>query len=83
MTKKPFGSSLTYFPGVFLFAENLIRLIMLYPIAIWMGEDSMWIAHYYFWKYGHLAIILTLFGLWFMFVVWKDEILHRDDTASS
>ena len=69
--------------AVFLFIENLVRLITLYPIALWIGEENMWIAHYYFWKYGHLAIILTLFGLWFMFVVWKDEILHRDDTASS
>ena len=64
--------------AVFLFIENLVRLITLYPIALWIGEENMWIAHYYFWKYGHLAIILTLFGLWFMFVVWRKEILCKN-----
>lgn len=68
--------------AVFLFAENLVRLITLYPIALWIGEDNMWIAHYYFWKYGHLTIILILFGLWFVFVVWKKEILCKDDAVS-
>ncbi|MBU4189994.1 MAG: exosortase/archaeosortase family protein [Candidatus Thermoplasmatota archaeon] len=69
--------------AVFLFAENLVRLIMLYPIALWIGEDGMWVSHYYFWKYGHLTIILILFGLWFVFVVWKKEILCKDDKISS
>jgi len=69
--------------AVFLFTENLVRLITLYPIALWVGEDNMWIMHYYFWKYGHLAIILMLFGLWFMFVVWRKEILCKDDTTPS
>jgi exosortase/archaeosortase family protein len=55
--------------AVFLFAENLVRLIMLYPIALWVGEYNMWVSHYYFWKYGHLAIILTLFVSWVLFVV--------------
>lgn len=58
--------------AVFLFAENLVRLITLYPIALWIGEDNMWIVHYYFWKYGHLAIILALFTSWVLFVVRKE-----------
>lgn len=58
--------------AVFLFIENLVRLITLYPIALWIGEDNMWVAHYYFWKYGHLAIILTLFASWVLFVVRKE-----------
>ncbi|MEW6069495.1 MAG: exosortase/archaeosortase family protein [Candidatus Thermoplasmatota archaeon] len=54
--------------GVVLFIENLVRLLVLYPIALWVGEDTMWYSHYIFWKYGHLVIILFLFVLWVLFV---------------
>lgn len=63
--------------AIFLFVENLVRLITLYPIALWVGEDNMWVSHYYFWKYGHLAIILMLFGLWFIFVAWKKDVFCK------
>lgn len=58
--------------GSFLFVENLVRLIILYPLACWIGEEAMWYSHYIFWKYGHLLIILTLFVLWFWFVARKE-----------
>ncbi|MDI6855765.1 MAG: exosortase/archaeosortase family protein [Candidatus Thermoplasmatota archaeon] len=54
--------------GAVLFIENLIRILVLYPIALRVGEDAMWYSHYIYWKYGHLAIILTLFVLWVLFV---------------
>ena len=69
--------------GVFLFVENLVRLITFYPIGRWIGADLMWPLHYYFWKYGHLGIILTLFCFWFLFVVWRKEILCREDAEPS
>jgi exosortase/archaeosortase family protein len=59
--------------GSVLFIENLIRLLLLYPIALWVGEDTMWYYHYIFWKYGHLIIILTLFVIWFLFVAMNTQ----------
>ncbi len=56
-----------------LFVENLIRIIILYPLALQIGEDAMWYSHYIFWKYGHLAIILLIFVLWAYFIARKES----------
>ena len=56
-----------------LFIENLVRIIILYPLALQVGEDAMWYSHYIFWKYGHLVIILTMFVLWVYFIARKES----------
>lgn len=58
--------------GVVMFVENIVRIVMLYPIAVWKGarwEDKF---HYYFWHYGQYMIVMTLFILWFLFVARKE-----------
>jgi exosortase/archaeosortase family protein len=57
--------------NTFLFLENLLRILLLYPLARWVGEDTMWYYHYIFWQYGHLIIILLIFSFWYVFIMRK------------
>lgn len=64
--------------GGILFIENLLRIILLYPLAVWKGarwEDRF---HYYFWQYGQYMIVMTLFILWFYFVGLKEADKYWD-----
>jgi exosortase/archaeosortase family protein len=49
-----------------IFAVNILRLAMLYPLAAIGGIESMIGMHYLTWRYGQLAVLLLLFGLWYL-----------------
>ena len=60
--------------SIAVFALNMIRLIMLYPIALWGCTDvpqstnchiPMWQFHHFVQEWGHLLILVTLWTLWF------------------
>ena len=57
-----------------VFLLNLIRLFMLYPIAVWGCSDTpqitnchnpMWEFHHFVQEWGYLIILVTLWTLWF------------------
>lgn len=54
--------------SLIIFVENLFRIFALYPMALYWGRDFEEWFHYYWWHYGQYAFIMTLFGLWFIFV---------------
>ena len=56
---------------IFIFIENLIRIISAYPIVhIW--EVSTWEKYHYFWWHtGQYALIMSMFVLWIMIVAGK------------
>lgn len=54
-----------------IFVENLFRIFALYPMALYWGRNFEEWFHYYWWHYGQYAFIMTLFGLWFVFVARK------------
>tara|TARA_B100000686_G_C16177022_1_gene659083 strand:- start:316 stop:555 length:240 start_codon:yes stop_codon:yes gene_type:complete len=56
---------------IFIFIENLIRIISAYPIVhIW--EASTWEKYHYFWWHtGQYALIMSMFVLWIMIVAGK------------
>lgn len=49
-----------------IFIGNIMRLVTLYPLAVMMGVDDMWILHSFVWQYGQLAFLLILFGTWYL-----------------
>jgi exosortase/archaeosortase family protein len=54
---------LIFLPVVFV--ENIARLAVLYPLAVWLGTSSMWSVHSLIWRYGQLLFLLGLFGIWY------------------
>ena len=58
---------------IFIFIENLIRIISSYPIVhIW--EVSTWEKYHYFWWHtGQYALIMGVFVFWVMTVAGKPE----------
>ena len=56
---------------IFIFIENLIRIISSYPI-VHTWEVSTWEKYHYFWWHtGQYALIMSLFVLWIMIVAGK------------
>jgi len=49
-----------------IFVENIARLAVLYPMSVWLGVDAMWSVHSIIWQYGQFAILLLLFGIWYL-----------------
>ncbi len=49
-----------------IFAVNLFRIATLYPLALSIGVESMMTVHSISWQYGQLAVLLLLFGVWYM-----------------
>ena len=56
-----------------IFAINLLRLLMLYPMAEWLGINGMWDLHWHIWKWGMFVLIMVLFVLWFQFIARFDR----------
>ena len=53
---------------IFIFIENLVRIISSYPI-VHTWEVSTWEKYHYFWWHtGQYALIMSLFVLWIMIV---------------
>ena len=56
---------------IFIFIENLIRIISSYPI-VHTWEVSTWEKYHYFWWHtGQYALIMSMFVLWIMVVAGK------------
>ena len=56
---------------IFIFIENLIRIMSSYPI-VHTWEVSTWEKYHYFWWHtGQYALIMSLFVLWIMIVAGK------------
>ena len=56
---------------IFIFIENLIRIISSYPI-VHTWEVSTWEKYHYFWWHtGQYALIMAMFVLWIMIVAGK------------
>ena len=56
---------------IFIFIENLVRIISSYPI-VHTWEVSSWEKYHYFWWHtGQYALIMSMFVLWIMVVAGK------------
>jgi len=53
-----------FLPAIFII--NIIRLLMLHPLAAWLGVQAMWEVHWFIWKYGMFIVLMALFAAWFM-----------------
>lgn len=65
------GKGLAIFLPV-IFIINIIRLLMIYPLALWFGVQAMWDIHWFIWKYGMLAVLLALFSAWYLLFAEKE-----------
>lgn len=54
--------------GGIIFIENIFRIVLLYPLAVWKGADWEEKFHFYWWHYGQYMVVMGLFVLWFWFV---------------
>ena len=75
-----------------VFALNLIRLIMLYPIAVWGCTDTsqvanchipMWDFHHFVQEWGYLIILVTLWTLWFFAIDGPSKISTKQTQLST
>ena len=57
-----------YFAVIFIFIENLIRIISGYPLIHLYGFSTWDKFHYFWWHTGQYALIMSLFVLWVMIV---------------
>jgi len=55
-----------------IFIINIIRLLLIYPIAIQFGVQAMWDIHWFVWKYGMFVMLMALFTLWYLIWARKD-----------
>ena len=55
-----------------IFVINLLRLLLIYPMALWLGVQGMWDVHWFIWKYGMFAALMALFTLWYWLWARKD-----------
>ena len=53
---------------IFIFIENLIRIISGYPLIHIFGVSTWETFHYFWWHSGQYALIMSLFVLWIMVV---------------
>ncbi len=61
--------------GIFIpiiFIMNLLRLILIYPLALWVGIEAMWGIHWFLWKYGTFIILMLFFSAWYLLLARKD-----------
>lgn len=56
---------------IFIFIENLIRIISSYPIVHGWGVITWEKYHYFWWHAGQYAFIMSIFVLWIMIVAGK------------
>ncbi len=53
---------------IFIFIENLVRIISGYPLIHIFGVSTWEIFHYFWWHTGQYALIMSLFVLWIMII---------------
>ncbi len=61
-----------FLPAIFLI--NIARLLLIYPLALWLGVDAMWGVHWLIWKYGMFLVLMGLFTVWYL--LWAKEDLQ-------
>ena len=49
-----------------LYIENIIRLVLNWPIAKAYGFDTWSDVHMWWWKQGQLMFVMLLFSVWFI-----------------
>lgn len=59
-----------FLPAIFLI--NIARLLLIYPLALWLGVDAMWGVHWLVWKYGMFIILMALFAVWYLVLARKE-----------
>ena len=59
------------FTGI-IFVENIIRLVMNYPLYRYLGEDG-WIKYHNFWmEYGQLIVVMILLTIYVLIIANKE-----------
>ena len=58
---------------IFIFIENLIRIISGYPLIHIFGFSTWDKFHYFWWHTGQYALIMAIFILWVMVVAGKPD----------
>ena len=58
---------------IFIFIENLIRIISGYPLIHIFGFSTWDKFHYFWWHTGQYALIMAIFVLWVMIVAGKPD----------
>ena len=58
---------------IFIFIENLIRIISGYPLIHIFGFSTWDKFHYFWWHTGQYALIMAIFVLWVMVVAGKPD----------
>jgi exosortase/archaeosortase family protein len=59
------------FAGI-IFVENIIRLVMNYPLFRYLGEEG-WVKYHNFWmEYGQLLVVIGLLIIYVVFIANKD-----------
>ena len=58
---------------IFIFIENLIRIISGYPLIHIFGFSNWDKFHYFWWHTGQYALIMAIFVLWVMVVAGKPD----------
>ena len=68
---------------IFIFIENLIRIISGYPLIHIFGFSTWDKFHYFWWHTGQYALIMAIFVLWVMVVAGKpdNKSVRRDYTG--
>jgi len=54
--------------GVIVFVENIIRIFLLYPLAVYFNMQTMWNFHDTLWKFGQLVFVMILYSIWSAYV---------------
>jgi exosortase/archaeosortase family protein len=58
-----------FLPLIFLI--NIGRLLLLHPMAAWLGVAAMWDVHWLVWKYGMFCVLMALFAVWYLALVGR------------
>jgi exosortase/archaeosortase family protein len=58
---------------IFIFIENLIRIISGYPLIHIFGFSNWDKFHYFWWHTGQYALIMAIFVLWVMVIAGKPD----------
>lgn len=66
-----------------IFVENIIRLVLNWPIADTYGKDVWENVHIFWWKQGQLFFVILLFLGWFILVGRKYTPYYRDNGPES
>jgi len=55
-----------------IFIINIVRLLAIYPLALWLGVQAMWDIHWLIWKYGMFVMLMALFAIWYLVLARRE-----------